>query len=110
MKCARAVVKLRIPILILTLILMVPAVFGMAATRVNYDMLTYLPEDMETVRGNVDEIHIGADRREGRIPAEGPSFPVYVDRFHIGHELDEMQGTRIQEPAAQHGLNPLHIN
>ncbi len=51
MKCARAVVKLRIPILILTLILMVPAVFGMAATRVNYDMLTYLPEDMETVRG-----------------------------------------------------------
>ncbi len=51
MKCARAVVKLRIPILILTLILMVPAVFGMAATRVNYDMLTYLPENMETVKG-----------------------------------------------------------
>lgn len=51
MKFANAVVKLRIPILILTLLLMIPSVIGMAKTRVNYDMLTYLPEDMETVIG-----------------------------------------------------------
>lgn len=51
MRFSKAVVKYRIPILILTLILMVPSVLGMAATRVNYDMLTYLPEDMETVIG-----------------------------------------------------------
>ena len=51
MKFAKAVVKLRVPILILTLLLMVPSVIGMAKTRVNYDMLTYLPEDMETVIG-----------------------------------------------------------
>lgn len=51
MRFAKAVVKHRVPILIVTLILMIPSVIGMAATRVNYDMLTYLPEDMETVIG-----------------------------------------------------------
>lgn len=51
MRFSKAVVKYRIPILVLILILMVPSVIGMATTRVNYDMLTYLPEDMETVIG-----------------------------------------------------------
>ena len=51
MRFAKAVVKYRIPILILTAILMIPSVFCMIATRVNYDMLTYLPSDMETVIG-----------------------------------------------------------
>ena len=43
MRFSKAVVKYRIPILILTVLLMIPSVMGMAATRVNYDMLTYLP-------------------------------------------------------------------
>lgn len=51
MRFSKAVVRYRIPILILTLLLMVPSVIGMAVTRVNYDMLNYLPEDMETVIG-----------------------------------------------------------
>ncbi len=51
MKFSKGVVKLRIPILILALVLMVPAALGMAKTRVNYDMLDYLPEDMDTVTG-----------------------------------------------------------
>ena len=51
MRFAKAVVKHRILILILTVALLVPSAFGMAATRVNYDMLTYLPEDMDTVIG-----------------------------------------------------------
>ena len=51
MRFAKAVVKHRIPILILTVILMIPSVIGMINTRVNYDMLTYLPSDMETVIG-----------------------------------------------------------
>lgn len=41
MRFSKAVVRHRIPILILTLLLMVPSVIGMTATRVNYDMLTY---------------------------------------------------------------------
>ncbi|MGN1250765.1 MAG: RND family transporter [Candidatus Spyradocola sp.] len=51
MRFSRAVVKCRIPILIIALILMVPSVMGMAATRINYDMLNYLPDDMDTVIG-----------------------------------------------------------
>ena len=51
MKFSKAVVKHRVFILILALALCVPAFFGMAATRINYDMLDYLPEDMDTVIG-----------------------------------------------------------
>lgn len=51
LKFGRGVVKHRVLILILAVLLMVPAVFGMANTRINYDMLDYLPEDMDTVIG-----------------------------------------------------------
>lgn len=51
MSFSKAVVKLRIPIVIVTLLLAVLSVFGMANTRINYDMLDYLPEDMDTVIG-----------------------------------------------------------
>ena len=55
MKLAHAVVKHRILILLVTLLLMVPSIFGYVFTRVNYDLLTYLPKDMETVIGQ-DEL------------------------------------------------------
>ncbi len=51
MHFSKTVVKYRIGILVLALILAVPAVLGMAGTRINYDMLDYLPEDMDTVIG-----------------------------------------------------------
>lgn len=51
MKLARAVVKYRIPILILALLLLIPSFIGMVKTRINYDMLDYLPSDMDTVIG-----------------------------------------------------------
>ena len=51
MKFANAVVKYRVPILIFTLVIMIPSVLGMAATRINYDMLDYLPGSMDTVKG-----------------------------------------------------------
>ena len=51
MSFSKAVVKLRIPIDIVTLLLAVLSVFGMVNTRINYDMLDYLPEDMDTVIG-----------------------------------------------------------
>ncbi len=50
-KFGKGVVKFRIPILIITLALMIPSALGMAATRINYDMLTYLPGDIETMTG-----------------------------------------------------------
>lgn len=54
MRFSKAVVKYRIPILILTLLLMIPSVIGMASTRINYDMLDYLPSDMDTVTGQAE--------------------------------------------------------
>lgn len=54
MRFSKAVVKCRVPILILTLLLMIPSAVGMAKTRINYDMLDYLPEDMDTVIGQND--------------------------------------------------------
>ena len=59
----KAVVRLRIVILILALALILPALLGMRATRINYDMLTYLPDDIETMRGQqilMDEFGKGA--------------------------------------------------
>ncbi len=51
MRFSKAVVRYRIPILIVTLALMIPSVLGMIGTRINYDMLDYLPDDMDTVIG-----------------------------------------------------------
>lgn len=51
MRFSKAVVKYRIPIIITVLVLMIPALIGAAATRINYDMLDYLPTDIDTVIG-----------------------------------------------------------
>ena len=49
MRFSKGVVRYRIPILVLALALMVPSVLGAAGTRINYDMLDYLPGDMEKI-------------------------------------------------------------
>ena len=46
-----AICKYRKPILIIAFILLIPAILGMKATRINYDILVYLPENIETVQG-----------------------------------------------------------
>lgn len=51
MNLGQKVVKHRRIILIVAVILLIPAVIGMRATRINYDMLTYLPDDIETMKG-----------------------------------------------------------
>ena len=50
-KFGKAVVRFRIPIIIIALLLMIPSVIGIQSTRINYDMLTYLPEGIDTVDG-----------------------------------------------------------
>ena len=47
----KGVVKFRIPIFIISLLLLIPAAFGYIKTRVNYDILSYLPKDIETMKG-----------------------------------------------------------
>ena len=51
MRLGKIVVKARIAIIAITLILCALSVLGMINTRINFDMLTYLPEDFETVKG-----------------------------------------------------------
>lgn len=59
----KGVVRFRIPILMLSLLLLVPSVAGYLNTRINYDILSYLPEDIETMKGQdilLDEFGTGA--------------------------------------------------
>ena len=59
----RWIAKHRILIFTVSLLLLIPSVFGMIRTRVNYDLLTYLPESLDTVEGQrimVDEFGMGA--------------------------------------------------
>lgn len=59
----RFVVKLRIPIFILSLFLLIPSAVGYVNTKVNYDILYYLPEEIETMQGQnilLDEFGTGA--------------------------------------------------
>lgn len=62
-KVGKKIVKFRVPILILSIILLIPAVWGYVNTRINYDVLTYLPEDIETMQGQeimTNDFGIGA--------------------------------------------------
>lgn len=63
MKFGKAVVKSRIAILIVAIVLLIPSVLGMIFTRVNYDMLNYLPDSLDTIKGQdylLDDFDKGA--------------------------------------------------
>lgn len=47
----KVIVKLRIPILILSVLLLIPSVLGYVGTHVNYDILYYLPDNIDTMKG-----------------------------------------------------------
>lgn len=62
-KFGKGVVKFRVPIFIISVLLLIPAAFGYFNTRINYDILTYLPKDIETMKGQdilVNEFGTGA--------------------------------------------------
>lgn len=62
-KVGKWIAKQRVLILLIGFLLIIPSIIGMAKTRVNYDLLSYLPEHLETVKGQdilVDEYGMGA--------------------------------------------------
>lgn len=62
-KFGKGVVKHRVLIFVVSLLLLIPATFGYFHTRVNYDILSYLPEDLESMKGQdilVDQFGTGA--------------------------------------------------
>lgn len=50
-KIGKAICKYRKLILIVSILLLIPSIIGMKATRINYDILVYLPDDIETIKG-----------------------------------------------------------
>ena len=50
-KVGKKIVKYRVAILIASVLLLIPSALGYLGTRINYDVLTYLPEDIETMQG-----------------------------------------------------------
>ena len=62
-KFSRGIVKSRFVIFIISLVLLIPSFFGYISTRVNYDVLSYLPKDIETMVGQdvlMDDFGTGA--------------------------------------------------
>ena len=62
-KFGKGIVKLRVPIFLLSILLLIPAAIGYLNTGINYDLLSYLPSEIETMKGQdilVDEFGTGA--------------------------------------------------
>ena len=62
-KVGKGIARHRVLILILSILLLIPSMIGMARTKINYDLLSYLPGNLETVKGQdilVDEYGMGA--------------------------------------------------
>lgn len=82
----KAVVKCRVPILVISLLLLVPSLLGYMNTRINYDILSYLPGDIETMKGQdilVDEFGTGAFSMfvaEGMQPKETAALKEEIER------------------------------
>ena len=51
LKIAKKIVKFKVPILIISVLLLIPATLGFLNTRINYDILSYLPSDIDTMEG-----------------------------------------------------------
>ena len=83
---AKAVVKRRKVIIIVALILLVPSVFGMIGTRINYDVLTYLPDSIDTIKGQdilLDEFGkggFGMIMVDGMKPKDVADFKAEVEK------------------------------
>lgn len=74
LKFGRAVTRHRRIILIVSILLLIPSAFGFIATRINYDVLTYLPNSIETIKGQdilLDEFGKGA---YGLVTVEGMEY------------------------------------
>lgn len=82
----KGIVKCRYVIFVLSLLLLIPAGIGYVNTRVNYDILSYLPDDIETMQGQellVDDFHTGAFSLcvlEGMTPREVSDLEARMER------------------------------
>ena len=62
-KVGKKIAKHRIAILIIGFLLLIPSAFGYFNTRVNYDILYYLPDNIDTMKGQERRLRNGGSRR-----------------------------------------------
>lgn len=103
-KIGEAIVKKKWFIIILTMILLIPALIGYVKTDINYDILVYLPSDIETIKGEnilTDDFQMGSF---AMVVAEGlPSKEVIkleekfknIDTVQNVISIDDLTGTTI---------------
>ena len=85
----KGIVKHRVLILIISLILFIPSVFGYLHTRVNYDILSYLPSDIETMKGqDILKENFG----KGGFAIEVMDGMSMKDITHLQEEIEKIDG------------------
>ena len=103
MKVPKFIVKNRVIILIISLILMIPALFGMISTRVNYDLLSYLPSDIDTM--------VGQEKLKEEFGAGAFSFIIFnnmpdSDIAKVSDQIKTSSGTTNPPPASPKNFSP----
>lgn len=108
MKLGKHVVKMRIPILILALVLLIPSAIGYLKTRTNYDILTYLPKDIETMKGQnilAEDFGTGAF---SMVVVEGLPDKDIVDLAEKIEDVDHVERV-LSYPSATDGTVPIEL-
>ena len=108
MKLGKHVVKMRIPILILALALLIPSAIGYLKTRTNYDILTYLPKDIETMKGQnilAEDFGTGAF---SMVVVEGLPDKDIVDLAEKIEDVDHVERV-LSYPSATDGTVPIEL-
>ena len=101
-------VRHRIPVIILCLVLMVPSVLGMAATKTKYDLLYYLPQDLDTVKGQEILLQDFGKGAFSLLVTEGMSSQEQADLENIVKSIPHVE-TVIGYASLTRGMLPLEI-
>ena len=101
-------VRHRIAVIILCVVLMVPSVLGMAATKTKYDLLYYLPQDLETVKGQEILLRDFGKGAFSLLVTEGMSLREQADMENALKEIPHVDSV-IGYASITKGLLPLEI-
>ena len=101
-------VRHRIPVILLCLALLVPSVLGMAATKTKYDLLYYLPQDLETVQGQEILLKDFGKGAFSLLVTEGMTLQEQADMENALKEIPHVESV-IGYASATKGMLPLEI-
>ena len=101
-------VRHRVPVILLCLALLVPSVLGMAATKTKYDLLYYLPQDLETVQGQEILLKDFGKGAFSLLVTEGMTLQEQADMENALKEIPHVESV-IGYASATKGMLPLEI-